>query len=157
MRRCGSCNRPLRGTRSVRLGYGPNCWDRLDEAERTAVFARLRAENAARRRIAELAATAPTPVPRPPQRSDSPLAIILAWSTGLLAVLAVVALWRWLLLGIGLLVATAVAGLVIERVQERRLAAERPLRIVRPYPREGDVPAPRMGTRTVPTTPSGVA
>jgi hypothetical protein len=66
----------------------------------------------------------PVPTPRPPQRSDSALAVMASWVVGLVTVLALVMFWQWVLLGLGLMGATAATGLLVEHLQERRLAAE---------------------------------
>jgi hypothetical protein len=171
MGRCGSCNRPLRDPQSIRLGYGPGCWARLGYAERTAVRASL-AESAIdsprpspAERDTLVTATTPAPEPCPPERSDSALAVIAAWTVGLILVLALVLFWRWFLLGLGIVAATAVTGLLVEHVRERRLVLEQlrerglpadgPPMLVRSVARERDEIAPSIGSRSVPTTPSG--
>lgn len=69
------------------------------------------------------------PVPTRPvgQRSSSPVAVVGAWIVVLLAVLVLLEYWRWVLLGAGIVAATAALGLLIERYQERhRGHADRP-------------------------------
>jgi hypothetical protein len=170
MSRCGSCNRPLRDARSIELGFGPGCWARLDYTEREAVRARLRlaAEAAERRRPApeatapRVAAVTAPPEPAPPQRSDSVLATLAAWAVGLTLVLALILFWRWLLVGIGILGATAMAGLLIERLQERGVAIPGLPKLVRSVSREADEiaatmgprPSTAVGSRSMPTTPT---
>ena len=164
MSRCESCNRPLRDPRSIELGFGPGCWARLAHTERAAVRASLHVESAGSDDATQpapaglstqVASPVPAPAPRPPQRSDSALAVLASWVVGLLVVLALVLFWRWLLVGIGIVGAAAVSGLLIEHVQERRLAAARRPARERPVAREADEIAPAVGSRTVPTTPSG--
>jgi hypothetical protein len=198
MRRCESCNRPLRDPQSRELGYGPGCWARLSHLERTAVRDRLalaaeadgdpvpsvaarsaasatgaerttrttRSQRAAGRAHAArdvqaaasgtaVASATPAPAPCPPRRSDSALAVIAAWTVGLLTVLGLAMFWQWVLLGAGVVAGLAVTGLLIERVQERRLAAESAPTLVRSVAREADELATAVGSRTVPTTPSG--
>jgi hypothetical protein len=170
MSRCGSCNRPLRDSRSIELGFGPGCWARLDYTEREAVRARLRAaaEVAKATRPAQvgpaamIASATPAPDPAPPQRSDSALAVIGAWVVGLTLVLGLFLFWKWLLIGAGLLAATAVSGLVIEHLQERRIATGAVPRLLRSVSREADGLASAMGarsanavgSRSMPTTPT---
>jgi hypothetical protein len=182
MRRCESCNRPLKDPASRELGYGPGCWARLTHIDRAAVRERLRveaeaADDAARRARTRVAATAstgataetvptastvpslaeatPPPEPCPPQRSDSVLAMAAAWTVGLLTVLGLLMFWQWVLLGAGVVTGLAVTGLLIEHVQERRHAAEDAPRLVRSVAREAEDIATAVGSRTVPTTPSG--
>jgi hypothetical protein len=132
MSRCGSCNRPLRDPRSVELGFGPGCWERLHPVERAMVQASLEsatpsafgAAGVAPEDRPSLAGVGPMPTPRPPQRSDSALAVLGSWAVGLVTVLALVMFWQWLLIGLGLMAATAATGLLVERIQERRVAAE---------------------------------
>jgi hypothetical protein len=168
MSRCGSCNRPLRDARSIELGFGPGCWARLGFTEREAVRASLRvaAEEAEATRPAPVgsstlvASAAPAPDPAPPERSDSALAVVASWVVGLTLVLALLLFWRWLLLGIGIMGATAATGLLIEHLQERRIAIGRmPTpnlpRLVRSVSREADEIATAVGSPTRRTTPSG--
>jgi hypothetical protein len=185
MRRCESCNRPLRDPESLQRGYGPGCWAALTHIERAAVRHRLAMEaetvgEPAHRawarpstsaagatdaadagpvvrsgRVASVLSAAPAPEPCPPERSDSALAVAAAWIVGLLTLLGLLLFWQWVLLGIGVVTGMAVTGLLIERVQERRQAVEPAPGLVRSVAREAEDIATAVGSRTVPTTPSG--
>lgn len=125
--RCGLCQRPLRDPASIELGFGPDCWSRLDATARRSVLeARPDAAGVAVPALAPPGAggnPGRTPA-RPPSRRSvaSPLAVAGAWAVVLAAVLVLLEYWRFVLVGVALVAVAAGLGLLVERYQHRRPA-----------------------------------
>jgi hypothetical protein len=138
VRRCGLCNRPLRDRESIELGFGPTCWHRLSVVAgptRPPTASVPRALNGSGPPVVgpEEAQAAPdsprggtpggVPVMRSTQevRSDAaPVAVAFGWLVVVAAMLALVEYWRWVLVGLAVLVGVAVLGVLLEWLQARR-------------------------------------
>jgi hypothetical protein len=132
----------LRDRESIELGFGPTCWHRLSlvAGPRKPASADVPSGQVNGHEVPAVSLPQHSTAPASPRDSASgdfrdirpatriradagPLAVAIGWLVIVAALLALVEYWRWVVLGLAVLVGLALLGVLLEWFHARRHAA----------------------------------